>query len=341
MRDAKAWRGVWRALGLAGLLAVAGVAMGGEPLRGMTVTCFRWGPGEWDGPTMGPTLDRLAELGVNAVTTHPYARIRSDGAVLHQPAVQDASSLVPMRLAAERGQVYLLKPHLAYWGSRFAWRGEITFDGEADWARFFDGYRDFIVHHARLAEAGGAAWFAVGTELEGTTHRPEWGPILDEVRAVYSGRLTYAANWDTLDRVPFWDRLDAVGVQFYYPLTDAADPTDAQLRRAVEARLDEAVAFARGHGKPMMLTELGYAPHDTAASRPWDDAGDETERGFVLSRRCLDAALRAVMARDDSDVVGVYLWKWFPTPREFRDEFALQYPEAIGLISERWSRPTE
>ena len=27
-------------------------------------------------------------------------------------------------------------------------------DDEADWGRFFAGYRDFIVHYARLAEAG-------------------------------------------------------------------------------------------------------------------------------------------------------------------------------------------
>ncbi|MEM6333365.1 MAG: hypothetical protein AAF823_08525 [Planctomycetota bacterium] len=341
MQTMAMWRRWLAAMGMVGVVCLTGVAWGEPPLRGMTVTCFRWGPGEWDGPTMWPTLDRLAELGVNAVATHPYARIRSDGEVSHRPAVQDASSLLPMRLAAKRGQAYLLKPHLAYWGSRFSWRGEITFDREEDWARFFAGYRDFIVHHARLAEAGGAAWFAVGTELEGTTHRPEWAAILDEVRAVYSGRVTYAANWDTLDRVPFWGRLDAVGVQFYYPLTDAADPTDEQLRRAVEARLDEAVAFAKAQGKPLMLTELGYAPHDTAASRPWDDAGDETEAGFVLSRRCLDAALAAVMARDGSEVVGVFLWKWFPTPREFRDEFALQYPEAIEVIAGRWAVSAE
>jgi len=324
---------------LLALLVGPSLALADEPLRGMTVSCFRWGPGEWDGPHMAPTLDRLAGLGVNAVALHPYGRIRGDGSVGYSPIQQDPTIRVPAPMLDARGMTFMIKPHLAYWGSPFSWRGEITFTSEADWRRFFDGYRDFIVHQARLAESVDAAWFVVGTELEKTTHRPEWLAIIAEVRAEYTGRLTYAANWDALDRVPFWDQLDAVGVQFYYPLTepDTLGPTDTQLADGFNRRLDEALAIARQHGRPLLLTELGYPPHATAAARPWDDAGPDTAEGFALARRCLAVALREIDRRAADDLLGVFLWKWFPSPRDIQREFVLQYPQAEAVIADAWA----
>ncbi|MEM0915409.1 MAG: hypothetical protein AAGK09_12465 [Planctomycetota bacterium] len=322
---------------LAALCVMAPVAAGGDRLHGMTVSCFRWGPGEWDGPDMPGTLDRLAELGVNSVALHPYGRIGGDGSVRHSPSVQDPSVLVPARQMAERGISLMVKPHIAYWGSPFSWRGEIVFDDEADWRRFFADYSDFIVHQARLAERAGAAWFAVGTELDKTLHRDEWLDIIEAVRAVYGGRLTYAANWDAVERVPWWDRLDAVGVQFYFPISESASPTDAELRAGFDARLDAMLALAERVDRPLMLTELGYPPHPTAAARPWDDSGPDTQPGFLLARRCLAVGLAAIDEADDDRLLGVYLWKWFPTPRVVRSEFALQYPEAEAVIAGAWA----
>jgi homoserine trans-succinylase len=34
-------------------------------------------------------------------------------------------------------------------------------------------------------------------------------------------KLTYAANWDDFDKVPFWNELDYIGIDAYFPLSDA------------------------------------------------------------------------------------------------------------------------
>ena len=73
----------------------------------------------------------------------------------------------------------------------------------------------------------------------------EWRRIVSEVRRVYSGRLTYAANWDRLDRVPFWDAGDWIGVQAYFPLTDRPDPDRPALTAGWEGHLDEPEALSR------------------------------------------------------------------------------------------------
>lgn len=312
-----------------------------EPLmRGVVVSCYRWGPGEWDGPGMEPLLDELAGLGATAMQIHPYARISNDGRVGYRPDPITPATLKPIRWANDRGMTTFLKPHLAYWGSGFSWRGEITFTNEADWQEFFRGYEAFIVHQAELAQQADADVFAVGTELHKTLHREaDWRRVVAAVRGVYSGKLTYAANWDEKGDVPFWDALDYVGVQFYYPLSTELPPSDEDLRAGWRQRLGELDAFSARHGKPILLAELGYAESEEAALRPWSDAqvGDSAA-GAALKLRCMRIALEQIEA--DPMIAGVFLWKWFPGDRDHRDEFVLQYDAMRDVIRGVWS-PSE
>ena len=320
------------------------------PIRGMTIGCFRWGPGEWDGPHMAGTLDELKALGVGWISLPPYASVFADGRI--DPSVgTDASVIVPVALAKARGMRTLLKPHLGYWRSRvFSWRGEIAFEDPAALDRFFAGYTRWIVHQATLAEAAGVDLFCVGLEYAQLEHHEaRWRAVIAAVRGVYAGPITYAANWDRADAVPFWDALDAVGVQAYFPLVAGGtrDPTDAELRagwariRATLRGLEERT------GRPVILTELGYPRSTNAAAEPWASAeepwrlnpdpaavpGDDAA-GARLKARCLAIALEAVAG--EPAVAGVFLWKWFPTPERLDAEFHLQNPPMTGVIAEAW-----
>lgn len=319
------------------------VSIDGDPVprdgamaRGVVVSCYRWGPGEWDGPMMRPLLDELQTLGVTAVQVHPYARIARDGTVSYRPGPVTPATLLPNQWARERGMTTFLKPHLAYWGSGFKWRGTISFNEEAQWDRFFRGYTSFIVHQAELAQQAGVDKFAVGTELHKTLHREaEWRAVIAAVRAVYDGELTYAANWDEVKDVPFWDALDLVGVQCYFPLSDKRSPTEAELIAGWAKVLDRLRGDSARHGKPILLAELGYAESEAAAIEPWSDqrVGDRAA-GAALKLRCMEVALGQI--EDQPWIAGVYLWKWFPGDRDHRDEFVLQYDEMRDVIRGAW-----
>ncbi|MEM1107967.1 MAG: hypothetical protein AAGH99_04670 [Planctomycetota bacterium] len=312
---------------------------GDNLMRGIVVSCYRWGPGEWDGPGMEPLLDELGTLGVNALQIHPYAGIGPDGSVNYRPIPVTPATVKPLGWAKDRGMTTFLKPHLAYWGSGFSWRGTITFDREAHWQRFFREYEAFIVHQAELAERSGTDVFAVGTELRQTLHREaDWRRVIAAVREVYSGQLTYAANWDEKQDVPFWDAVDLIGVQFYYPLSESLPPSDDELRAGWRRQLNQLDAFAEQHGKPVLLTELGYAESEEAALRPWaDERVGSHEVGAALKLRCMRIALEQIEA--DPHVAGVFLWKWFPGDRDHRDEFVLQYDAMRDVIREAWLPP--
>ena len=63
--------------------------------------------------------------------------------------------------------------------------------------------------------------------------------LIGDVRRVYTGTLTYGANWgDEVEQITFWDALDLVGVSFYEPLTDAKTASVATLRAGAKKALE-------------------------------------------------------------------------------------------------------
>jgi len=63
-----------------------------------------------------------------------------------------------------------------------------------------------------------------------TKRQDDWRVLIADIRKLYRGKLTYAANWaKELNDVPFWAELDFIGIQAYYPLTDKANPTVDEL----------------------------------------------------------------------------------------------------------------
>lgn len=113
----------------------------------------------------------------------------------------------------------------------------------------------------------------------------EWRQVIAEVREVYSGRLTYAANFDQYREVGFWDALDFIGINAYFPLRElpAPDASDDELAADLEVGWENVAAeidtFRTAEGledHQVLFTELGYTRFRDMSVAPW--AGD----GFTL-----------------------------------------------------------
>ena len=304
-------------------------------LKGVTVSCQTWGV-EWQTPEMAQTLDELQSLGANSFAIHPYARITNDGHVRFRTMNENRHITVPLDWARERGMAALLVPHLAYWGTKFSWRGDIRFDTEEEWNRFFDEYETWIVEMARIAEAHGAAMFCVGLEY---THAQKftdrWLKIIAEVRKVYFGKLTYGANWNEYRDVKFWDALDYLGVLAYFPLCDGSNPTREQIDAGWRKRSVELEQFSRRNGdKQVVFVEVGYNESNRAAAEPWSfQTGGEN--AAEIQARCLDAAL--ALTGKHPWLAGMFLWNWFPELAHHHEEdFRLQKPELKALMARHW-----
>ena len=332
------------AFALAVLATVGATDDGGDPhaeVRGMTVTC----PGAglvWGTDDMVRTMEELRDLGVNWITIHPYAAIHEDGTVggtRMSEMYREPSWLTrPIAEAHRLGLKLMIKPHLAYWGSDFAWRGEIEFETVEQWNRFFDTYERWITLVAEIGKNADA--FVIGTELDRTLHHEErWRQVIRRIREKTPSPLTYSAGWDEFENVAFWDALDAIAIQGYFPLVDHEGvPSREELDRAWSKIIGRLEDYGRRHNRTIIFGELGYNLSRHAALRPWEYAqgGEQAEE---IQRRCLAAALRAI---GDSDVVaGAFLWKWFPGAHgRRRGNFLKSTPAMREVIARHWRPAT-
>ncbi len=187
-------------------------------------------------------------------------------------AIRDAHAL---------GLKVMLKPHVdpRHLPDSRTGRFSINFGSdEAAWAAWFASYTRFITHFAALAEETGADYFTIGCELEGTVHRAdEWRAVIRQIRAVYSGALTYAAltYFEPL-QVTWWDALDAIGIDAYYGLTLTKEPTTAQMSLGWAPNLAYLSLMASTWQKPIIITEVGYMSVDGTNILPgdWSLQGD-------------------------------------------------------------------
>lgn len=303
--------------------------------KGVTVSCQTWG-GEWQTQEMAQTLDELKNLGVNSVAIHPYARIQNDGAVTYRTIDDHRHIRVPLDWARERGLSVMLIPHIAYWGSKFLWRGEINFETAEEWDRFFGDYEKWIVDMARVAEAHGVALFCVGLEFShAQRHAERWWKIIAAVRQVYHGKITYGANWSDYQEVKFWDAVDYIGVLAYFPLTKTTNPGGGELARAWKTRCRELQNFSdRQGGKKFVFVEIGYNRNAAAAAEPWSfkTGGEHAEE---IQARCVEAGLQ--LTGKHPFLAGMYWWKWFPeVPSHEEENYRIQTPRIKALLSKYW-----
>jgi hypothetical protein len=313
-------------------------------VRGMTVSTPTWGR-EWASDAMAETLDELRGLGVNWIAIHPYAAIHRDGRMTWReldPADPPAWLARPIREAHARGMKIAIKPHLAYWGTGWAWRGDIDFTEPDELDRFFTDYERWMGE--LTAVVSDADLFVVATELDRLTqHEQRWRSVIATAHGGFPGRMTWASNHDAYRSIGFWDALDAVGVQAYFPiLTDresrelgGAAPSRESLDAGWSRIARELTDFSQQTGKPILLTELGYNRSSRAPYEPWAYAQGGPSADEV-QRRCLAAALEAV--EREPAIEGAFLWKWFPGGREVGD-FVLAEESVRAVIREAWTAP--
>jgi hypothetical protein len=277
-----------------------------------------WWAGEYTQPGANLSMDALVSTGANwislIVTAYQdtYASTTIDRTGLHTPTDDDL--VYAIEQAHNRGLKVMLKPHVDLNDeSSGRWRGHIGegFTTKAQWAAWFTSYRDLIEHYAALAQAHGADQFCIGTELLGTTHREgDWRAIIAGVRAVYDGPIVYAALHSGEEMaITWWDAVDYIGVDGYYPLTHDTDhhPDVAELEAAWAEPKAILANLNATYGRPILLTEIGYRSHHGCAYHPFDSTIvsplDLEEQMFAY-----EAAFRQLY--DEPWLGGMFWWQW-------------------------------
>jgi hypothetical protein len=296
-------------------------------------------------------LDELVRLGVNAISITPFGRIWSLQSTqiawdFETPYATNRQAIARMiGQAKARGLRVLLIPHL--WVETPGWRGEIDPGTEQRWRDYQASYRRFILAWANDAQAFGADGFSIGVECKSWSGRfgAYWTELISAVRASFRGALTYSANWDEVEDVLFWDQLDWIGVNAFYPLASRPGASDGVYAENAGRALDALLGFAAVVGKPSVLVEVGYTSRPDAAVEPW--LWPDGMHGVPVDEHEQARALRAIAeaAASRPGVLGLFVWRYYADLDDVSQEAAWGFSphgklaESVleRIFSRRWA----
>lgn len=244
-----------------------------------------------------------------------------------------------IELARQQGIESMIKPQI--WIDHGSYTGYFKLQFETDWLKFEADYTQWILFFAKIAEEYKVPIFCIGTELdEWTQIRPEyWSKLISDVRSVYSGKLTYACNWDCLKKIPFWSELDFIGIDAYFPLSASKTPPVDSLLLAWKPVVKDLHAYSDSLERKVLFTEWGYRSVDFCAEKPWEYHRD-IPANDLAQRNCYQALMESCCNK--SWFAGGFVWKWFPESnrgdRHSRDEYSPQDKPAEDLLIQCWKR---
>ncbi|MGR3808989.1 glycoside hydrolase family 113 [Jiulongibacter sp. NS-SX5] len=241
-------------------------------------------------------------------------------------------------LARKEGLSIMMKPHI--WIRRGTFTGDFALETEEEWNAFERTYAEYMLQYARIAQSFNVELFCIGTEMETMVReRPDFFPaLIKAIKKVYRGQLTYAENWDVYDEVPFWNQLDYIGVDAYFPLANGENPDKKSLQRGWKKHLKELTKFSAELQKPVLFTEYGYRSCDFSTEKPWEtdySLPDNEE----LQARAYEVLYEEVWSQQW--FAGGFFWKWFPKKQEgraSRDKFCPQHKLAESVIAKHYGK---
>jgi hypothetical protein len=175
-------------------------------------------------------------------------------------------------------------------------------------------YREFILHYARIAEKNDVELFCVGVELSKlSTKKSEfWKNLIKDVRKIYSGKITYAANWyDEYEKITFWKDLDYIGIQAYFPLVKNNSPSVDQISKGWKKHMRAIESIHNKYNRKVLFTEMGYKSTADSAIKPWEWIEYSPDQKKILCNEtqanCYAAFFNTVWKKEW--FAGVHIWQ--------------------------------
>ncbi|MDP4679230.1 MAG: hypothetical protein NWS46_02565 [Cyclobacteriaceae bacterium] len=206
------------------------------------------------------------------------------------------------------GLKVMLKPHV--WVRGHGWPGEFDIADDEAWKIWEQDYSNFILTYSKIADSLNVEMICIGTEYKiAVQKRPEfWKKLIKDLRQVYKGKLTYAANWDNYENVTFWSELDYIGIDSYFPICKEKTPTVNVLIDNWKATKSKLKTFSNRNKKSIIFTEFGYRSMDYTAGGHWEMDRQEGVLNMEGQRNALEAIFKTYW--NEKWFAGGFLWKW-------------------------------
>ncbi len=294
-------------------------------------------------------LDDLLEVNIGWAAMVPYGMTKKGGAKVFfeynggywwGESVEGTSECI--RIAQEAGLKTMVKPHV--WVVGDGWPGDFKLKKERDWKAWEASYRDYILAHAKLADSMSVDLFCIGTEYRNAVvdRKKFWVALIKEVRGIYNGPITYASNWDNYEAVTFWDHLDFIGVDTYFPLSSEKNVSLDKLKEGWADIGSKFSEFSKKYDRRILFTEYGFKSVDYTSAPNYGANEDTLSPNMENQVVAYNAFFETVWQQDW--MAGGFFWKWHVVGEKGGAENTRYTPQgkpALDVIREWYGKAKE
>ncbi|MGY5352246.1 glycoside hydrolase family 113 [Wenyingzhuangia sp. IMCC45533] len=287
------------------------------------------------------SFDSIYGLGANWVSIIPYAISKGYETTLTYNTSQHwwgerYEGVTALIQHAKKHQLkVMLKPHVWFVGGAAT---DFVLSSESDWITWEKNYNNYILFYAKVAQEQKVEILCFSTELKRVVQKRPlfFEKLIKQVKTVYSGKLTYAANWDNYQNVTFWNQLDYIGIDAYFPLSDEKQPTLQTLKTAWAPIKNHLEELSGQLDKPVLFTEYGFESCDFNTKQTWGSNGayPENQQAQLIAYQSLFDTFYS-----QKWFAGGFLWKWHLTDRTQRNvktSFTPQGKKAMSVVKDRF-----
>lgn len=254
-------------------------------------------------------LDRLTRLGVNSVSINfpIYQDDVWDTEVRKYEWTPDEETLATLVNEAKiRGFTVTIRPLLdekTLKARQGDWRGTIR---PASVKKWFNSYTELVVNYACFAEENEVDILSIGVELSSMEKETEqWNNLISSVKKIYSGQLIYSVNWHNAfnNEIEFWDKLDFIGIDAFFPLDVSEKATVEDLTKAWEPWILKVNDLQNFHEKPVVFTEAGTVSQVGSFRWSW-----RWDHGVPVDMKAQEIYYTATCKASREVISGIYWW---------------------------------
>jgi hypothetical protein len=232
----------------------------------------------------------------------------------------------------------LLKPHI--WVKNQGWAGDLTFDNKVSLKIWQSSYHDYLMSYVKIAAEMDVEMISIGTELKKLAVKDleYWSDLICDVKNIYHGQLTYSANWDNYQNIPFWNQLDFIGIDAYFPVHESVTPNVIDLAKSYAKTKNELASFSKKSELKILFTEFGFRSINHCANGHWISDDDQSSVNAICQKNAYNAFFKTFW--NQSWLAGGFAWKWFFNHQESGghqdDQFTPQNKPAENIIRDRY-----
>lgn len=289
-------------------------------------------------------IDSINSINANWIAICPFAFLSENSSEIQYNTSRNwwgdtrLGLIDQIKKAKQNKLKVLVKPH--FWVMNKGWAGDFDLSGKAklEWE---NNFKTYLIYLAKLSDSLKVEMLSIGTELKTYTIRhPEFFKnLIFEVRKVYKGKLTYAANWDEYENIKFWDQLDYIGIDAYFPLCESKTPGIFEMEKRWKEIGVKMKSVSLKFDKKIVFTEYGYKSIDYSANKQWEfeNTPKNENINFISQINAYTALYNSIWK--ESFIVGGFIWKWYNDYEMGKDnsDYTPQKKPVIKIIKNQYS----